>query len=284
MRRYSYERPQTIEDAIRLKNKKKDSIYIAGGTDVFVQIKNQEIQPSALISLRHIPDLSRIEVNGGARIGALATIADIIQQPTLGEAFPILLEAARRVGSVQIRNVATIGGNICNCSPCADMALPLLVLDAAAQLQSSDAVREVPIESFFLSPGESCLRADEILTEILLDGSGLNTVAVFKKKGRIEMDLAVASVAVLLDMEGDYCRKARVAAGSVAPTPIRLRKVEDLLEGSNLEEKIIHEAQKIAEANVSPITDIRSTEEYRREIVGVFVKRSLKEALGRIQQ
>jgi carbon-monoxide dehydrogenase medium subunit len=119
------------------------------------------------------------------------------------------------------------------------------------------------------------------MTDILLDRMEANVLAIFKKKGRVKMDLALASVAALLDTDGKICRKARFAAGSVAPVPIRLRRVEEYLEGSNLEEKTIREAQKIAEASVAPITDIRSTEDYRREIVGVFVKRCLERALGR---
>ena len=281
MRRFSYHKPPTIEDALRLKSEKKGAVYVAGGTDVMVQIKNREILPSALISLRNIPDLARIEINGGARIGALTTIADITRHPTLSQSFPILMEAARRIGSVQIRNVATIGGNLCNCSPCADMALSLLVLDAKIRLQSSGATREVPIDDFFRGPGESCLQSDEIMTDILLDRSESSVVSIFKKKGRVKMDLAVASVAVLLYMEGNLCRKARVAAGSVAPVPLRLLKVEELLEGSDLEDKTIRKAQKIAKDSVVPITDIRSTETYRREIVGVFVKECLEQAVDR---
>jgi carbon-monoxide dehydrogenase medium subunit len=280
MRGYSYHKPQTIEDALRLKNEKTGAVYIAGGTDVMVHIKNRKLRPSDMISLRNIPNLARIDVNGGARIGALTTIADIIRHPTLGQAFPVLVEAARNIGSVQIRNVATIGGNLCNCSPCADMAMPLLVLEAKVRLQSFRATREVPVEGFFQGPGESCLRGDEIMTDILLDRPHTNTLAVFLKKGRVKMDLAVASVASLLDMEGDLCRKARIAAGSVAPVPLRLRAVEEKLEGSILSEKKISEAKKIAEASVAPITDIRSTEDYRREIVGVFVKRCLERALN----
>jgi carbon-monoxide dehydrogenase medium subunit len=284
MRRFSYHKPQTIEDALRLKKEKKGAVYIAGGTDVMVQIKDRELRPSAMISLRNIPDLVHIEVNGGARIGALTTIADIIRHPTLGQAFPVLVEAARGIGSVQIRNVATIGGNLCNCSPCADMALPLLVLEAKVRLRRSETTREVSIEDFFQGPGESCLLADEIMTDILLDRSDENAVAVFMKKGRVQMDLAVVSVAALLDMEGDLCRKVRIAAGSVAPFPLRLLAVEEILEGQVLSEKMIREAQKLSKNSVSPITDIRSTEDYRRQVVGVFVKRSLEKALGWSQQ
>lgn len=245
-----------------------------------VQIKNREILPSALISLRNIPDLARIEVNGGARIGALATLADIIQHSSLSRTYPILVEAATNIGSVQIRNVATIGGNLCNSSPCADMALPLLVCEAKVRLQSLETEREVPIEDFFQGPGKSCLAADEIMTDIFLEHPNSDSVGIFMKKGRIKMDLSIAGVAMLCDMDGNLCRKIRVAAGSVAPTPLRLRKIEEFLEGSTLGDKTIREAQKIAESSVAPITDIRSTEGYRREIVGAFIKRGLEKAIG----
>ena len=283
MRQFTYDMPQTIEEALRLKNEKTNSTYIAGGTDVMVQIKNRELRPSALISLRNIPDLVHIEVDGGARIGALATIADILHHSALNRMFPILVAAATKIGSVQIRNVATIGGNLCNSSPSADMALPLLVCEAKVRLQSSEIKRDVPIEHFFRGPGESCLHRDEIMTDILLDRPDADTVGIFMKKGRVKMDLSVASVAMLCDIKGNLCRKIRVAAGSVAPTPTRLQRVEEFLEGSTLGDKTIHEAQKIAESSVAPITDIRSTEDYRREIVGVFVKRGLEKALGRSQ-
>ena len=131
MSRHTFHRPQTIEEALLLRKEKEQAVFIAGGTDVMVQIKNKELRPRNLISLRNIPELAQIEVNGGARIGALTTINDIVQHPGLARIFPALVEAARRIGSVQIRNVATIGGNLCNCSPAADTALPLLVLDAA---------------------------------------------------------------------------------------------------------------------------------------------------------
>lgn len=281
MRQLEYHKPRTIEEALKLKHEKEGAVYIAGGTDVMVQIKNRELRPSALISLRNIPELSRIVVNGDACIGAHTTISDIIRHPTLGILFPVIAAAANRLGSVQIRNMATIGGNLCNCSPCADMALPLLVLDAKIRLQSSETIREIPIEQFFKGPGESCLLNGEILTEILLDPPPSNATSDFFKKGRVKMDLAVASLASLLDMEGDFCRKARIAAGSVAPVPIRLHRIEERLEGSHIEKKTIREAQKMAIDSVAPITDIRSTESYRRELVGVFMKRSLERALDR---
>lgn len=280
MRRFDYFRPKSLKEALQQKKTIAGSKFISGGTDILVQIKNRELQPPALISLRSIPELATIEINGGARIGALATISDIIQHNELGLNYPVLVEAARRLGSVQIRNVATVGGNLCNCSPSADMALPLLVLEAKVRLRTAKARREIQISEFFKGPGESCLSSDEILTDILLDPPHQKAKATFLKKGRVKMDLAIASLAVLLEMEGGRCRKARIAAGSVAPMPLRLSKVETLLEGTALSKDLVSKAQQLAREIVSPITDVRATEEYRRHIVGVYVKRGLEKILG----
>jgi carbon-monoxide dehydrogenase medium subunit len=154
------------------------------------------------------------------------------------------------------------------------------VLDARAVLTSPEGSREIPLTDFFMGPGESCLVSGELLTEILLDKPAPNTPAIFIKKGRVKMDLAIASVGVLLEMNGDTCKKARVAAGSVAPVPLRLKKVEELLQDAVITGELIVEAQKIAMESVSPITDIRSTEAYRREIVGVYIKRALEKLSG----
>jgi carbon-monoxide dehydrogenase medium subunit len=279
MNRFKYYRPRSFDEVWELKEKIPDALFIAGGTDVIVGIKNNEIHPQTLISLRSIPGLGNIEVDGGARIGALATISDILQNPELRKDYPVLVEAAKSLGSVQIRNVATIGGNLCNCSPCADMALPLLVMEAKVRLQTTKKSREIPLNEFFKGPGESCLSPHEILTDILLDPPQKNAKTSFMKKGRVKMDLAVASVAVLLEMEGKRCRKARIAAGSVAPVPLRLSKIETIFEGATLTKKHVAEAQRLAGDNIVPITDVRSTEEYRRQITGVLVKRAVERAL-----
>ena len=283
MRRFDYIKPKSLEEALQFKKTIPDAKFISGGTDLMVQIKNRELRPQALISLRSIPELASIKFNGGVSIGALATISNIIQHPELRQNYPLLVEAAKTLGSVQIRNVATIGGNLCNCSPSADMALPLLVMEAKVRLQTAKASRDIPLNEFFVGPGESCLASDEILTEILLEPLQQNIKTTFLKKGRMKMDLAIASVAVLLKMEGEKCRKARIAAGSVAPVPLRLYKVETLLEGTTISKKPVAEAQQLAAESVSPISDIRATEEYRRQILGVLVKRALVNLLGQSQ-
>lgn len=280
MRHYDYYKPGTLEEAIQLKKAIPGSMFIAGGTDIMVQVRNREHRPPALISLRSIPGLNSIEMNGGARIRALTAVSDIISHSVLGKEYPGLVQAARKLGSVQVRNVATIGGNLCNCSPCADLALPLLVLEARVRIRSEEAEREIPLTEFFRGPGQSCLASDEVLTEILLDPPPQKARTIFLKKGRVHIDLAIASVAILLVIEGEECLRARIAAGSVAPVPLRLYEVEELLESGTLTLRLVRKAQRLAAECVSPITDIRSTEEYRRQVVGVYVKRGLGRLLG----
>lgn len=280
MNRIEYHKPQSLNEAWEQKEKVSGARFVAGGTDIFVKIKNREIIPSALISLRSIPELVGVENGNVTRIGAMTTITELVQHSALFDNYPVLINAAGTLGSVQIRNVATIGGNLCNCSPCSDTALPLLILDAKVRLKLPGKSREIPLHEFFLGPGESCLAEEEVLTDIQLDPPSPNTKAIFLKKGRVKMDLAIASVAVLLEMEGDICRKARFAAGSVAPVPMRLSKLEKLFENSKISGEVLAEAQKLAMESVSPIDDIRSTADYRREIVGVFVKRAVEKILG----
>lgn len=278
---YAYLKPGSIAEVFRLKEDMPEARFIAGGTDLMVKVKNREVSPRTLISLRSVAELQGIDTRGAVRIGAMTSISELINHESLREKFPVLVEAARRLGSRQIRSVATVGGNLCNCSPCADTATPLLVLEARAVLQTPRGTREIPLYELFRQPGETSMAPDEILTQLLIPafnaarkGSGVR--AIFYKKGRVKMDLAVASLSVLLQTEGNRVKKARLAAGSVAPVPLRLTKVEELLEGGDLKSSLISEACRLAEESVAPITDIRSTGEYRRHIVGVFVKRALE--------
>jgi carbon-monoxide dehydrogenase medium subunit len=281
MSNFDYFKPQSLDEVWELYNKFPGSRYIAGGTDLLVKIKNRQLKPPALISLRSIRELSGIEIGEKTRIGAMATIADLINHPELGRVFPVLTQAAKRIGSPQVRNVGTVGGNLCNCSPCADTALALLLLDARTILTSPGGSREIPLTKFFMGPGKNCLVSGELLTELLLDKLAPNTRAIFMKKGRVKMDLAIASIGALLEMDGNTCKKARVAAGSVAPVPLRLKKVEELFQNVVITKELILEAQKIAVESVSPITDIRSTADYRRQIVGVYIKRAIEKLLDR---
>jgi carbon-monoxide dehydrogenase medium subunit len=281
MSRYDYYQPESLVEAFQLKNSISDSLYISGGTDLMVRIKKKELSSKALVSLRSIPELLGIENGKIFRIGAMVTISDLIHNALLCEKYPILVQAAKELGSIQIRNVATIGGNLCNGSPAADMAPPLLVLEAKVRLQNGQKSRDLPADKFFLGPGETALSPEEILTGIHLKTPEPDTTTIFLKKGRTRMDLAVASVAALIKIESKTCLRARIAAGSVAPTPMRLFDVEAFLEGSALSKEVLDKAQQLASKCVDPITDVRSTADYRRHLVGVLLKRALERLLDK---
>ena len=284
MRSYEYHRAASLPEAFALVEEFPQAALIAGGTDMLVRIKNRELSPPVLVSVRNLPELSGIEVGPTTRIGAGTTITDLIEHADLAARFPVLIEGAKHLGSTQIRNVGTIGGNLANASPCSDTALPLLVHEARVELARADgSQREVPLADFFTGPKQTCIGPGEIMTAVLIDEPAAGTRTAFRKKGRVKMDIATASVAVLLELDGAKCARARIAAGSVAPTPVRLPAVEQLLEGATLDAVKIAEAREAAEAAVSPITDVRSTAEYRRQIVGVYVERSLAQLLGEVR-
>jgi len=275
---YVYTRPATLGEAFALAGELPGSRFVAGGTDLMVGIKNRLVRPPALISLRAIPELGGIDVGERVRIGALVTIAEVLEHEALATRLPLLVLAARRLGSVQIRNAGTVGGNLCNASPCADAACALLAFGATARLARGDERREVPLRGFFTGPKATCLRPGEILVDVLVDPPGPAARAMFFKRGRVRLDMAIASLAVLVELDGTVCRRVSLAAGSVAPTPVRLAAVEQLLAGEELTDARIAEARRLAETTIAPINDIRSTEAFRRNIVGVWTERALRQA------
>jgi carbon-monoxide dehydrogenase medium subunit len=283
MMRFEYHRPRSLDDALRLKAGRAGARFVAGGTDLLVRMKcGLESHPS-LISLRSVPGLVGIEENGSVRIGALTTLTDILEHSVLRDRTPVLAQAVAAIGNQQIRNVATIGGNLCNAAPCADTALALLVLDAKLSVLGDGGERDIPIDRFFLGPRQTVLNEREIVTAILLDPPPRQGRGCFLKKRRVSRDLALASVAVYVEMsgKGGVCQKVRVAAGSVAPKPLRLEGVEGLLEGQRLTPDVLSAAQARAREEILPISDVRTTADYRRHITGVLLKRAVEAAATR---
>lgn len=282
MPQYEYYRPTTLDEARDLMDATPGARFIAGGTDLLVQLRKRRLpEPPALISLRNIDDLASIRVDanasrsGGLHIGAGALLADIASHPTVREQFPALAASIDVLGSRQIRNVATLAGNLCNASPAADAAPPLLVYGARIEVMGARGAREIPIDELFTGPGKTSLSEGEVVTAVALDPPTAETRSTFLRKGRVKMDLAIASVAVLLEWDGATCTRARVAAGAVAPTPLRLPEVERVLEGSSLDDQSLERAAELARSGIAPISDLRSTAEYRRILVGVYLKRAV---------
>ncbi|MBI4701585.1 MAG: xanthine dehydrogenase family protein subunit M [Deltaproteobacteria bacterium] len=279
MRPFDYYQPSSLEEAWRLGAALPEAPFIAGGTDLLVRLRDGALRPPALISLSRLGELRVLELGPPVRIGALVSVAELTEHAGLGVACPVLVQAARRLGSIQIRNRATVGGNLCNASPCADLAPPLLVLGARLRLAGPQGEREVATSDFFVGPGQTCLRPGEILTEVCIDPPPAAARGVFLKKGRVRMDLALASVAVLLDLGSRGCSWVRLAAGAVAPRPVRLRGAEAALAGRALDGAAIAAALAAAEREIEPITDVRASAAYRRHLTGALVARALG-ALG----
>jgi len=288
MKNFEYVVPKSLEEAISLLAQYDGKAKImAGGTDLLVEMRSRELQPEVLIDLKRIPNLDSIDDdNEGLRIGALVRIRDIETSQIIQEKFSILSQAAGTLGSVQVRNKATVGGNLCHAAPSADMAPALIGLGAVARFVGQDGDKTLPLEEFCLGPGETVLRADQILTELRVPNMAAFSEGVYLKFGpRRAMDLAVVGVAAVLTMDSTItnCLDIRIVLGAVAPTPIRARKAEAVLRGNKLSDSLTNEAAKIASEEAKPITDIRASDWYRRQIVEVLVKRSINQAVDKLK-
>ena len=285
MKRFDYYQPENLREAYKLMEKVKgEALYVAGGTDVIVRIKQKAIQPEALISLRGIEELREIRQNGAMSIGAGVLFREIETNEEIRRHYEAFYEAACVLANPQIRNVATVGGNLCNAAPSADSAPPLLVLEAEVELEGPGGKRKMKLEDLFTGPGQTAKEPEEIMTCINIPGQDAGTGTAFLKTGRVSQDIAIANAAALVSMEGGVCRKCRLAVGAVAPVPLRLKSIEEKVEGQKIEEELLQEVEKMVCEAVSPITDVRSTAEYRRAVSGVLIKRAIRQAAARAQQ
>ena len=291
MKKFTYLIPKTLDEAISLHQSHGERAkYIAGGTDVLVKVKEGKLAPEYLISLKHIIGQDRPLLNhesGELFIGAFITHRMIEKSPLVQAHYPILHDAVKNIGSVQIRNVATIGGNLVNAVPSADGAIPLIALDAKVNIYGAKGQRSMELLRFFLGPGQCDLEKGEILTEIVIPPLLARTGSAYAKHGRREaMELPMLGVGVLVSLEEDMqtCAKARICLGVAAPTPIRALQAEQYLVGKPVNEQHLAEAGKTAGEESKVRDSIRGVAWYRREMVGVLVKRMGLRALSRAKQ
>jgi len=281
--RFEYLNPRTIQEACSLLSQHGDKAKIlAGGTDLLNVMKERIITPEYVIGLRGISDLDYIEADSdGVRIGALTTITALGKSSVIREKFPCLADVPGKMATVQIRNMGTIGGNLCNAAPSADTAPILICLGAQAKIVGPKGERVVALEEFFTGPGETVLGDGEILTEIQVPNQPAKTAGAYFKMSRVAVDLAIVGVAavVTLDGKGGSCSDIKIVLGAVAPTPIRAKKAEGLIKGKKIEEDLIEEAGRIASEEASPIDDVRGSAFYRTEMVNVLTKRAIRQAL-----
>ena len=310
MKKFDYLKPRTLEEAISLLNQYgKKAALIAGGTDVIVMTKQKAMAPEVLISLRWIPGLDQIHSNGSLRLGPLVTHRALEKSELIRKDFSCLADAVDCLGSIQIRNVATIGGNICTAAPSADTACPLLVLDAQIKLRGTTSERTVPIDQFFTGPGQTVLSEGEVLTEIEIPNLLPNTgSAYWKHQRRLALDLPILGVAVLISLDkstitcSDFlctaspisavlhrleddelvCKEIRIALGVAAPTPMRPKGAESLLRRKKITDELIEEASEAASKEAQPRDSIRGEAWYRRDMIKVLVKRMIMKSIERV--
>lgn len=259
---------------------------LAGGTDLMPQAKAGRLAfRTLLLSLRRIPELHGVARDGDAlRIGALVTMTELMESALVREHCPILVEAADHFASDQVRNAATIGGNVCNASPAGDTLVPLLALDAEVELvakpNGSLAERRVPIGEFFTGPGKTLRAPHEIVAALRVPvGVAGRFMRFFKFGSRPALDISAISIGICARRDAGALRDVRVAFGAVAPVPMRGRATEGALEGRRLTDAVIETAAAAARGEVHPIDDLRATAWYRREMVHNMLKRVLADAV-----
>ncbi len=282
MLNFEYHTPRSLEEALSLLDKhREEANVLAGGTDLIVQMKDGRVRPSQIVDVKQIPELNRLEWSeeDGLHIGAAVPLSMVAAYPPVVERFNMLAQACSLVGSVQIRNRGTMGGNICNAAPSANTSPPLLCLGAMAVVAQLSGTRTVPLESFFRGPGQTALARNELLVEIEIPTPPAFSAGCYlQHTPREEMDIAVVGVAAFLVLtpQGKVCHEARIALGAVAPIPIRAHQAEIVLAGKARAEEVIEEAaERAAEATI-PVSDVRGSLEYRRELAKVLTRRTLK--------
>ena len=278
---FGYFSPREISAAVLLLEKLGDKARVlAGGTDLIHTMRLRQIMPEYLISIKGIVDLNYLKDNTGLEIGALTRISTIKESEIIKEKYTSLYEATEWFGSPQIRNMATVGGNICSSSPSSDFIPPLMALGAVLRLVGPKGERDVLLEDFLLSSGKNILD-HEILTSIFVPIKGKNSGAAFKKLMRSSQDLAKVSVAVSIVVEGGRCRDIRIVLGAVADKVFRAKEAETILRGEQITERTIKEVAQKAAMEAQPITDVRSTSDYRRQMIEVLVKRLIPLSIER---
>ncbi|HAA34164.1 MAG TPA: xanthine dehydrogenase family protein subunit M [Firmicutes bacterium] len=280
---FEYFTPDSVEEACQLLSKYgPKAMAIAGGTDIVVKMKKEVLAPEILVSIGHLPELKKIEyVPGkGVVIGAGVTHNEVQNSKILQEKYLSVCEAAHQMANNQVRNLGTIGGNISNAVPSADMPPILIALDTTVKIVGSKKERTLPLEDVFKGPNQTVLEHDELITEFVIPDGSFTGSTYLKFGLRASGALAVVGVAASVQMDGGVIKDARIVLGAVSPVPLRAKEAENLLKGKQASEELFEEAGVIASGECRPISDIRASAEYRRDMVRVFTRRALLKAVN----
>jgi CO/xanthine dehydrogenase FAD-binding subunit len=279
---FEYFAPDSIQEAIELLIEKGNHAHVmAGGTDLLLKIRRRILKPKAIISLNKIKGLKKISFNrkNGLLIGATALLADVASDKDILSHFPAIAYAAKNTANVQIRNMGTIAGNLCNASPSADNAPVLLAMNAQINVTGPDKETTIPLTSFFKGPGLTALRPAMIVTSVFVPIAPPNSGSSYTYlSARGKVDCSAVGVGAMVTLNGTQCTNAGIAMGACAPIPMRAYKAEELITGQNLSESLIQEVADQTVKEVMPITDVRASADYRRKIVAVLTKRALLQA------
>jgi carbon-monoxide dehydrogenase medium subunit len=283
MQKFRYFSPKTVSEAVlTLSQLDGTAKVLAGGTDLLPMMKQRAITPGSIVNIKNITELAYIREDAdGLKIGAMTTIADIKESDIIKQKCVSLYEAARKFGTPVVRNMATMGGNICRSSPSADTVPPLMVFDAEVKLVGPKGERGLLLEDFFTGPGENVLK-QELLTEIIIPKKEDRYGTAFEKVGRSSADLAKLNCAVRITVSGGRCDDIRIALGAVADKPIRAKKAEQAIKGKTISDEATEAAAQKVTGDIAAITDVRSTAVYRTDVSKVLVRRLIKLAVERI--
>jgi carbon-monoxide dehydrogenase medium subunit len=280
--KFDYFAPDTLDDAIDLlKQYGSRARVMAGGTDLMVKMRLGAVEAEALVSLKNIPGLDTITIDPekGLTIGAMALLADVAAHPGIKAHYPAIATAAGETANVQVRNMGTVVGNLCNASPSADNAPALLVMEATVHIAGADGERTLPLGDFFKGPGQTALGPHEIVTAVSVPPMPPNTGVVYLSfSGRGKLDCSTVGIGALVTLEADACRTARIAIGACAPTPIRAPEAETLITGNAVDDALLRSASVKAAEATKPIDDLRASAAYRLKVVEVLTHRVLSEA------
>ncbi len=284
MRRFELALPENLDDCLRLlAHGDPETKLLAGGTDLLPQMKNSVVMPKRVIDLSGVARVKILECDAkGLRIGAAVPARQLEQDPRVRDGYAAVAESAALLGSVQVRNLATVGGNICNAAPSADMAPPLVALEAQAVIAGPKGERRVPLSDFFTGVRKTVVGPDELLVEIFVPAPGPHSGGCYiRHTPRRELDIAVVGVASQVTIADGVCAKTRISLAAVAPTPVRATTAEAALEGKPLTPELIERAADLAAQAAKPISDQRGSADFRRHLVRILTRRTLTTALAR---
>jgi len=284
----NYEAPSTIDQAVGLlKAHGEKARPFCGGTDLLIQMRAGVRTPDYVVDVKNIKEMRNISFDAktGLRLGAAVSCIEIHESEVMRRNYPGLTEAAHLIGSLQIQNRASVGGNLCNGSPAADSTPALIAIGARARLVGPNGAREVPVENFVLSPGRTVIQPGELLVELLAAAPAPHTSdAYLRLIPRNEMDIAIVGVGSSVTLDGDKVTAARIGLGAVAATPLLGAKAAESLIGKKLDDAALDAAARLTSEQASPIDDMRGTVEYRKHITGVLTRRTLLLAAERARK